>query len=55
MLANAVRRLTTQAGEGEEPLVKISEMLPTFEELWLRDAEGRGYTAALRLTTVSLD
>ena len=55
MLANAVRRLTTQAGEGEGQLVQISEMLPSFEQLWLRDAEGRGYTAELRLTAVSLD
>ena len=55
MLANAVRRLTTQAGEGEGRLVQISEMLPSFEQLWLRDAEGRGYTAELRLTAVSLD
>jgi len=55
MLANAVRRLTTQAGEGEERLVQISEMLPSFEQLWLRDAQGHGYTAELRLTAVALD
>jgi hypothetical protein len=55
MLANAVRRLAMQAGEGDERLVQISEMLPTLEQLWLRDAEGRGYTAELRLTAVSLD
>src|SRR2546423_7406695 len=42
LLANAVRRLSAQAGEGEEPRVQISEMLPDFGQLWLRDAEGRG-------------
>ena len=56
LLANAVRRLTAQAGEGEreEPRVQISEMLPGFEQLWLRDAQGRGYTTELRLTAVAL-
>jgi Lantibiotic dehydratase, N terminus len=54
MLANAVRRLM-QADGGEERLVQVSEMLPTLEQLWLRDADGRGYTAELRLTAVALD
>jgi len=56
LLANAVRRLTAQGGEGEreEPRVQISEMLPGFEQLWLRDAQGRGYTTELRLTAVAL-
>ena len=54
MLANAIRRLTQTDG-GAERLVQLSEMLPGFEHLWLRDAEGRGYTAELRLTAVSLD
>ncbi|HJQ74920.1 MAG TPA: lantibiotic dehydratase, partial [Gaiellaceae bacterium] len=54
MLANAVRRLMQTDG-GDERLVQISEMLPTLDQLWLRDADGRGYTAELRLTTVSVD
>lgn len=54
MLANAVRRLT-QADGGAERLVQLSEMLPGFEHLWLRDAQGRGYTAELRLTTVAVE
>jgi hypothetical protein len=54
MLANAIRRLTQTDG-GAERLVQLSEMLPGFEHLWLRDAEGRGYTAELRLTAVALD
>jgi Lantibiotic dehydratase, N terminus len=54
LLANAVRRLMQTDG-GAERLVQLSEMLPGFEHLWLRDAEGRGYTAELRLTAVSLD
>jgi hypothetical protein len=54
MLANAVRRLTQTDG-GAERLVQLSEMLPGFEHLWLRDAEGRGYTAELRLTAVARD
>jgi Lantibiotic dehydratase, N terminus len=54
MLANAVRRLMQTDG-GDERLVQITEMLPTLDQLWLRDAEGRGYTAELRLTAVALD
>jgi hypothetical protein len=54
MLANAVRRLMQTDG-GDDRLVQISEMLPTLDQLWLRDADGRGYTAELRLTAVSLD
>jgi hypothetical protein len=44
-----------QADGGDERLVQISEMLPTLDQLWLRDADGRGYTAELRLTAVALD
>ena len=35
-----------------EPVVTVSEMLPTHEQLWLRDAEGRRYTGELRLAIV---
>jgi hypothetical protein len=55
MLANAIRRLAMQSADGEERLVQISEMLPSLDQLWLRDAQGRGYTAELRLTTVAPD
>ena len=54
MLANAVRRFMHAEG-GAERLVQVSEMLPTLEQLWLRDAQGRGYTAELRLTAVAPD
>lgn len=54
MLANAVRRLMQTEG-GDERLVQITEMLPRLDQLWLRDADGRGYTAELRLTAVALD
>jgi hypothetical protein len=40
------------AERSAEPLVTVSEMLPTHEQLWLRDAEGRGYTGELRLAIV---
>ena len=33
-------------------VVKISEMLPAIDETWLADAEGRTYTAELRMAIV---
>jgi lantibiotic biosynthesis dehydratase-like protein len=32
--------------------VSLSEMLPSHEQLWLHDAEGRAYTSELRLVAV---
>lgn len=34
--------------------VKLSEMLPAFEDLWLRDAEFRPYTSELRLAITDM-
>jgi hypothetical protein len=42
------REMLTRFTQGA-PHVTISEMLPTPEGLWLRDAEGRTYTSELRL------
>jgi hypothetical protein len=35
--------------------VVVSEMLPAFDELWLRDGQGRVYTSELRLVAVHRD
>lgn len=49
LLAKSIRR-TAESGVGE---VTVTEMLPDAERLWLRDAEGRGYTAELRIMAVA--
>jgi hypothetical protein len=36
------------------PLITVSEMLPTPEQLWLTDAEGQFYTSELRMVAVDL-
>jgi hypothetical protein len=43
MLAKSLRGASAAA---------LSEMLPTVEQTWVRDAEGAGYTAELRLAAV---
>jgi Lantibiotic dehydratase, N terminus len=48
LLAKSIRR-TAEAGSGE---VTITEMLPDIDRLWLPDAEGRRYTAELRMVAV---
>jgi len=49
-LAKMVRR---QRGSGDLPLT-VTEMLPTPEQVWLPDAEGRRYTSELRIVAVDL-
>lgn len=41
-------------GAGDEGIVRFSEMLPSPDETWLIDAQGRRYTSELRLTVVDL-
>ncbi|GAB3529837.1 hypothetical protein GCM10027575_70890 [Phytohabitans suffuscus] len=48
-LAKSIRR-TAEAGAGE---VTITEMLPDVDQLWLRDASGRRYTAELRIVAIA--
>jgi hypothetical protein len=50
LLARQVKGISVE--RSAEPLVSVSEMLPTHEQLWLRDAEGRRYTGELRLAIV---
>jgi hypothetical protein len=50
LLARHMRGMPVE--RASEPLVTVSEMLPTHEQLWLRDAEGRRYTGELRLAVV---
>jgi Lantibiotic dehydratase, N terminus len=51
ILAKAVRR----AGEGNpEASVRLSEMLPEHDRLWLPDAQGNRYTCELRTVVVDL-
>jgi hypothetical protein len=49
-------RLVRRSAEKDAPegSVGLSEMLPSFEEVWLPDAEGRRYTSELRLVAVDL-
>ncbi|MFJ5973821.1 lantibiotic dehydratase [Streptomyces sp. NPDC093060] len=49
ILAKAARRL---ARKDPEARLKVSEMLPTPEQAWLTDGEGRRYTSELRFVAV---
>jgi Lantibiotic dehydratase, N terminus len=52
LLAKIIRR---QAQEGSETAtIAFSEMLPTFEQLWLPDAEDNRYTSELRIVALDL-
>lgn len=44
--AKTIRQQMTETGA--EPVMKISEMLPDFEHLWLNDTAGERYTSELR-------
>jgi hypothetical protein len=50
IFARVVRR--TLQSEQPDHILRISEMLPTLEQLWLPDAEGRLYTSELRIVAV---
>ena len=50
MLARNVRR--AQRHSGDSAPVTVTEMLPSPDQLWLTDAEGRRYTSELRVCAV---
>lgn len=52
VLARMVRR--TFESEGEKGVVKLVEMMPDVEQVWLPDAAGNRYTSELRLVAVDL-
>jgi hypothetical protein len=52
VLARMVRR--TLESEGENGVVKIVEMMPDLEEVWLPDAAGNRYTSELRIVAVDV-
>lgn len=49
LMAKSVRRTAREDGAAR---VRVSEMLPDPEHLWLEDSEGRRYTSELRLLVV---
>ncbi|WP_416906376.1 lantibiotic dehydratase [Micromonospora echinospora] len=52
VLCRAVRRARRTGGDAAE--VSVTEMLPDPEQLWLTDADGRRYSAELRLVAAPL-
>lgn len=50
LVARAVRRARRHAGD--DAPVTVVEMLPTPDQLWLRDSSGRRYSAELRMVAV---
>lgn len=52
LFCKAIRR-TREAGL-DDPSVEISEMLPTPDQVWLRDAAGNRYTSEFRVVAVDL-
>jgi len=50
LLCRHLRR--TDEERGPETQIKLSEMLPTPDRLWLEDAQGRRYTSEMRLMVV---
>lgn len=50
LLAKMVRQ--AQQSTGRDRAVRVSEMLPTPEQTWLHDAEGRRYTSELRMVVI---
>ncbi|MFD8386583.1 lantibiotic dehydratase [Streptomyces sp. NPDC059679] len=44
--------LRRAAPDDAEQRITVSEMLPTPDQLWLRDAQGRRYTSEVRMVTV---
>ncbi len=51
ILAKVIRN-TREMEDGDARAVVMSEMLPSFGDLWLPDAEGRRYTSEFRLLFV---
>jgi hypothetical protein len=53
LLAKAVRRLLAdQEANGTNPIVQVSEMLPSMRDLWVTDSEGNRYTSECRIVAV---
>jgi hypothetical protein len=50
LLARSIRRAVRH---GDDPTVTVAEMLPGPDDLWLADADGRRYTAELRIVAVN--
>jgi hypothetical protein len=50
MFVKEVRRVVSQGTEGV--VVSLSEMLPTPEQAWLKDAQGARYTSEFRIAAV---
>jgi hypothetical protein len=48
--ARAIRR--TVEDRRVEPIVTVTEMLPTLDDAWLMDAEGQCYTSEFRIVAV---
>ncbi|HKR15464.1 MAG TPA: lantibiotic dehydratase [Pyrinomonadaceae bacterium] len=52
VLSRMVRR--TLESEGEKGVVKLTEMMPGVEQVWLPDAAGNRYTSELRVVALDL-
>ncbi|HKV36208.1 MAG TPA: lantibiotic dehydratase [Pyrinomonadaceae bacterium] len=52
VLSRMVRR--TLESEGEKGVVKLTEMMPGIEQVWLPDAAGNRYTSELRIVALDL-
>jgi hypothetical protein len=48
---DTLAKIVKQSGESATPVgpISVTEMLPTLDQLWLVDAQGRRYTSELRL------
>jgi hypothetical protein len=53
IFAKVIRQASRQ--EGADGSITLIEMLPTPDQAWLPDAEGRHYTSELRMAAVDLD
>jgi len=51
---NVLAKLIRRSAEADGT-VSLTEMVPDASQLWLRDAEGRGYTSELRIVAVCPD
>jgi hypothetical protein len=52
ILAKMVRR-TIDTGD-PSPEITVSEMLPSIDEVWLPDSEGRCYASEFRIVAIDL-
>ncbi|MGH9762927.1 MAG: lantibiotic dehydratase, partial [Blastocatellia bacterium] len=53
LFAKAIRNATDRACDDSEAAIVIAEMLPTPNDLWLKDAQNQCYTSELRFVTVA--